>query len=214
MHLFIFAVIVFFFGNDTFSAQVISTRNATDIDIFPSTTTVGNESNKLDLNNKMEKQKPIKSLSKTAIQQDILRPVYDRSMDGGERKIKANSISIGSSGRVVLSIVIIGLIVLVFFFAMYVQQRNDSLPPAEDSKSQEAISEAKQELRGRVFVVKRYIRFFFETGLPCPQQYLGPSVSSDGVASVAPSKNAVAEKPTKVAALAGKTLKEGSQVKH
>ncbi len=194
MHLFVFAVIVLFFGKSSFSVQVVSNPNATDDDIFtPATYDDSFEAIKQD---EIEKEQPVQPLPKRTMQNNKPLPVYDRSMEGGGSggKGKETSFALGSNGRVVLGIIIVGLIGLVFLLAMYVQQRNDSVPPVEDSKTQEAF-EAKQELKGRAYVVKRYIHFYFENGLPCPQHNYGRSVSSEsGVASVSPPKDVVVVK--------------------
>lgn len=79
-----------------------------------------------------------------------------------------------SSAGYFIIVVVIGFAILVFVLALYIQQRDD-VPP-EESNSQPG--EAKQVLKNRLYVVKRYIPYHFDAGLPCPEKHVAGSSSS------------------------------------
>lgn len=100
-----------------------------------------------------------------------------------ERKQDRNSSKFSlTPGSYFAIIVLVSMALLVFLLAfMYMHQRED-VPQVNDSHSH--VSEAKQLLKNRLYVVKRYISYHFDAGLPCPEK--NNSNSSSSSLSVSP----------------------------
>jgi len=102
--------------------------------------------------------------------------VRNKSVEREVRGPKDKDWSISPVGY--FTIIVVGSLVLLIFLLvfMYMQQHQEVPRGVEESNSH--LSEAKQLLKNRLYVVKRYIPYHFDAGLPCPEKNTSLTSSS------------------------------------
>ena len=91
-----------------------------------------------------------------------------------DRKIKKQQLKSGykfpiSTVGIYIIIVFSCVVSLVFIVVFIYAQQHDQLSQRPNETNNSHVSEARQLLKNRLYVVKRHIPYHFEVGLPCPE---------------------------------------------
>lgn len=119
--------------------------------------------------------------------------VRDRSLEADKngKQGKGAAWSLSPAGYFAI-VAVAGLALLAIMLLFIYSQQQNEVVRAEDSNSH--VSEAKQLLKNRLYVVKRYLPYHFEAGLPCPEKLNASSSSSSLTGS--PKNAASTSKPS------------------